>query len=548
MTTSQRNWRRPLTIGALASMLTVGGGSVYAVSPSQANEGADAEKEGYTLIFEDQFEGEQIDYEKWGHSPYWDDSGVYPRKDGYWADDEAFVDGEGHLIIQISERDGKYYSGAINTRDKFEHSYGYYEIRAKLPTEEGFWSAFWLMSDGVHDIGNEGRDGTEIDIFETPFASRGDDVFNHALHWDGYEEHHGSAAEFPQIPGIYEGFHTFGLDWNEDEYIFYVDGEETWRTSAGGVSQMPAFMQISAEVGQWAGNIANANLPDRLIVDYVRVYERTPDVESLLADARKLPAENYTLGSYYEFQLELNRIEREIEEGDYDARQIADDIADAIQSLVHVTEQMKKLEILEEMVTGSHAPHQSNPLLNPELSPDELAFHAFDDDTESFIDYETADNTWLQVDFGEGNEQVIDRIRAHTRNFYQERLEDAQFVGSNDGENWTLLSSFDSVKDGWNITTVENDTAYRYIRFLGAEGSYGNIAQIELYPQAATVTDRTLLNKQLDDGNQLEADGYGWSVLTEGLQAATSIYNDANATQEELIKLRQSFIGEWSEH
>jgi len=27
-----------------------------------------------------------------------------------------------------------------------------------------------------------------------------------------------------------EGWHTFGLSWKPDEYIFYVDGKETWRT------------------------------------------------------------------------------------------------------------------------------------------------------------------------------------------------------------------------------------------------------------------------------------------------------------------------------
>lgn len=228
------------------------------------------EKEGWQLTFEDTFEGESLDLEKWSHSPEWE------RQDGYWSDDEAFLDGEGHLIIQVSERDGKYYSGAVTTRDKFEQAYGYYEMRAKLPKEEGFWSAFWLMTDGAHDVGNDGRDGTEIDIFETPFAYRNDDTISHALHWDGYEEDHQSADKSPHIPGIYEGFHTFALEWNEDEYIFYVDDKETWRTSAGGVSEVPSFVQITAEVGGWGGNVENANLPDQLMVDYVRVYEQDP--------------------------------------------------------------------------------------------------------------------------------------------------------------------------------------------------------------------------------------------------------------------------------
>jgi beta-glucanase (GH16 family) len=228
------------------------------------------EKEGWRLTFEDDFDGEELDLTKWSRLP------DGKRRDGYWSGQEAFLDGKGHLIIQTSERDGEYYSGALNTRGKFEQAYGYYEIRAQLPKEEGFWTAFWLMADGVGIVGNEGRDGTEIDIYESAYPK--EDKIQHALHWDGYGEHHKSAGYAPYIPGIYEGFHTFALQWDEDEYIFYVDGEETWRTSAGGVSEVPSFLKVTAEVGTWAGDIRKAKLPAQLIVDYVRVYERIQDI------------------------------------------------------------------------------------------------------------------------------------------------------------------------------------------------------------------------------------------------------------------------------
>ncbi|MCJ8007362.1 family 16 glycosylhydrolase [Lederbergia wuyishanensis] len=227
------------------------------------------EKEGWELTFLDNFNGEELDPTKWKHAPEW------PRQGGagQWSDDEAFLNGEGQLIIQVSEKDGKYYSGAVRTRDLFEQTYGYYEIKAKIPKTEGYWNAFWLMTDGVHTVGNDGRDGTEIDIFESPFAKDGDYI-QHAMHWDGYEQYHRSAGQVAHVPGIYEGFHTFALEWNPDEYIFYIDGQETWRTNAGGVSQVPAYMKITAEVGGWAGNIKNATLPSQMEVEYVRAYKK----------------------------------------------------------------------------------------------------------------------------------------------------------------------------------------------------------------------------------------------------------------------------------
>ena len=70
-----------------------------------------------------------------------------------------------------------------------------------------------------------------------------------------------------------EGFHTFSLWWKNDEYIFYVDGKETWRTKDGGVCQVPLYIKISDEIGNWAGDIKKAELPDKFIVDCVRVYD-----------------------------------------------------------------------------------------------------------------------------------------------------------------------------------------------------------------------------------------------------------------------------------
>ena len=75
------------------------------------------------------------------------------------------------------------------------------------------------------------------------------------------------------MPGVMNGFHTFGLWWKPDEYVFYVDGKETWRSKAGGVCQVPEYILLSDEIGNWAGDIAKANLPDQFCVDYVRVYD-----------------------------------------------------------------------------------------------------------------------------------------------------------------------------------------------------------------------------------------------------------------------------------
>ena len=103
----------------------------------------------------------------------------------------------------------KYLDGCIATQGKFEHAYGYYVARMQLQKQPGHWSAFWLTCDGVRKIGNEGRDGSEIDIMEKPWL---DDTINHAVHWD-YGQPKSSAGTHVKAAGVMEGLHTYGLLW-----------------------------------------------------------------------------------------------------------------------------------------------------------------------------------------------------------------------------------------------------------------------------------------------------------------------------------------------
>ena len=139
-----------------------------------------------------------------------------------------------------------------------------------MPTQPGHWPAFWLMSKGVNTVGDDGRDGTEIDIMEMPWR---DGRLTSNLHWDGYGKAHKSAGTKFSVPAVTNGFHTFSLLWQPTNYVFYVDGKEVWQSAAGGVSQQPEYLKLTEEIGTWAGKIQDAQLPDAFEVDYVRVYD-----------------------------------------------------------------------------------------------------------------------------------------------------------------------------------------------------------------------------------------------------------------------------------
>lgn len=224
--------------------------------------------EAWKLVWHDEFDGHTLDESKW------DVPTDRKRRDGWWKRKAISLDGQGHLVISTLSENGEYIDGCARTKGKFEHAFGYYVARIHLQDEPGHWSAFWLMGDGVMSIEDEGRDGTEIDIMEKPWL---DDRVQHALHWDGYGRHHQSEGRVVHVPGVLDGFHTFALLWKPEEYVFYVDGKETWRTRAGSVCQVPLYIKLSDEVGKWGGDIRDADLPDRFLVDDVRVYDLVGD-------------------------------------------------------------------------------------------------------------------------------------------------------------------------------------------------------------------------------------------------------------------------------
>lgn len=249
----------------VAFALFLGKPSVFYASPPLGR--------NWKLIFNDEFNGTQLDLSKWKVLEY-DEA-----RNGHWIAEDAYLDGNGHLVLRTKKDDDRYTSGAITTEGgRFEHTYGYWECRCLLPKEIGHWPAFWIFTEKIMEnpiIGDPGNTGVEVDIAEFPW--RGDKV-NQAIHWDGYGKYHKEKVTGALvIPGLSKGFHTFGVEWTRSEYIFYIDGQESWRSSAA-VSHVPQWIKLSDEIDwtedTWAGDIRKAtNLPDYFTVDYVRVYD-----------------------------------------------------------------------------------------------------------------------------------------------------------------------------------------------------------------------------------------------------------------------------------
>ena len=84
----------------------------------------------WKLVWSDEFDGTELDTSKWERCP------DYKRQDlnNYWSDDMSYLDGEGHLVIEMvyNEERNSFDSGAVRTKGKFEQAYGYFEISCTL--------------------------------------------------------------------------------------------------------------------------------------------------------------------------------------------------------------------------------------------------------------------------------------------------------------------------------------------------------------------------------------------------------------------------------
>ena len=234
---------------------------------------------GYEIAVYDEFEGDTL------NSDLWVTRGNGPRRCGYNADSQVSLR-DGNLIITGEYlTDGEYgegwYTAAVKLRERYKQ--GYYEIRCIVNDSPGYWSAFWIQADGPYtaSISKGGPGGAEIDIFESNEYNKDKHAVTHAIHCagvDGVQEGFQSAM-LGKFYGnnITKEYNTYGLEWTEDEYIFYINGVETVRSTFGnGVSQVPEDVIVSLEIpdGDKLEEFDKETFKTEFIVDYVKIYQK----------------------------------------------------------------------------------------------------------------------------------------------------------------------------------------------------------------------------------------------------------------------------------
>jgi beta-glucanase (GH16 family)/Ca2+-binding RTX toxin-like protein len=158
-----------------------------------------------------------------------------------------------------------YTSGLLTTEKSFAQKYGYFEIRADIPTGQGVWPAFWLLPADQHRT-------AEIDVMENV---NGDDEVHQTVHTgqSGSAVADGFATT---VKDLATGFHTYGMMWTAETITWYIDGKAVASIATPADMHTEMYMLVNLAIGgDWAAAPDASFTSAQYKIDYVKAYSLT---------------------------------------------------------------------------------------------------------------------------------------------------------------------------------------------------------------------------------------------------------------------------------
>lgn len=151
-----------------------------------------------------------------------------------------------------------YVSGVLTTQPSFWQTYGYFELRAKIPSGKGLWPAFWLLP---HDQSWP----PEIDVMES--VGDGTHIYSTVHSTVG-------PADGPEARVTGDAFHTYAVSWDAKQVIWYVDGKRIGAVPTPANLHRPMYMIANLAVGgDWPGSPdTNTKFPAKMTIAFMRAY------------------------------------------------------------------------------------------------------------------------------------------------------------------------------------------------------------------------------------------------------------------------------------
>lgn len=261
----------------------------------QHNKFTDYSAEGYQLVWADEFDQDGMPNPKnWTY-----ETGFARNEELQWYQPEnAFVK-NGVLVIEArkeekpnptfvegntnwrkSRKNIEYTSACLITKGLQSWQYGRFEMRGKIDVSSGLWPAWWTL-------GVDGRwpANGEIDIME---YYKGKILSNIAsLRSDGKPKWFSKTKDVKGLGGNAwaEKFHVWRMDWDSENISLFVDDvlyikvplTQLQNENAAGLNpfKQPHYILLNLAMGGLnGGDLNETTFPNRMEVDYVRVYQK----------------------------------------------------------------------------------------------------------------------------------------------------------------------------------------------------------------------------------------------------------------------------------
>jgi len=275
--------------------------------------------EGWTLLWNDEFDGETINTENWtyetgdgtdyGLPPGWgnDEKQIYT---GNAENASIIMDGDVSVlaITALEDNAGGYTSAKLTTENLFTVRFGRIDVRAKMPEGQGFWPAIWMLGSNRDLIDWPGCG--EIDIAEV----LGNEPWKYysTLHYTNAEHEHGETQQAYELTegSFSDDYHVFSLEWTPETIIFMMDGIQIQQVPIE--EDMKEFLRSSyfilnlAVGGYWPGDPDETTVfPATMYTDYIRVYAKD-DLQA--PEAPVLDIEEETIGQIIEPNIADNAV------------------------------------------------------------------------------------------------------------------------------------------------------------------------------------------------------------------------------------------------
>ncbi len=249
--------------------------------------------QGYDLVWSDEFDRDGLpDASKWAYDTYRNSKGWYNDERQYYSASRlknSRVE-DGRLIIEAHREEltkaefpdwggQKYSSARLMTKGRADWTYGFFEVRAKIPCGLGTWPAIWTLPS---DPDVTWPAGGEIDIMEHVGFEPG--TIHHSVHTTAFNFSRGSQmTSSHKLPDACDAMNKYQLLWTPDFLLFGVNDAPKWLFKKESKSKKrwpftdPQHLLLNLAVGgNWGGQqgLDENAFPARMEVDYVRIYQR----------------------------------------------------------------------------------------------------------------------------------------------------------------------------------------------------------------------------------------------------------------------------------